>query len=305
MSDPPIHIPETLVENRRKYAPAWLAELPALIQRCMERWDLVLEPAFPTLSFNYAAPAVRSDGERAVLKLCPPDAEFLTEVDALRVFAGRGMVRLLDADEGWGVMLLERIEPGKQIIDLTDDAEATGIALDVMQRFWTAPPPENRFPSLGDWFARAFARHRAYYGGSGPFDPGLFARGEALSGELLETSPAPDMLHGDLNYGNVLSATREPWLGIDPKGILGDRVFDTAILLHDPTERILAQPSPRAFLERRVDQIVERTGFLRERVLGWGVAYAVLSALWSAEDGGSGWEGALACAEVLEAIERP
>lgn len=301
MSDDRIQIPEALIETRRDYAPEWLAQLPDTIRRCVERWDLAIEPPFPGLSFNYAAPAVRRDGEKAVLKLCPPDREFLTEVDALRAFAGCGMVRLLEVEESWGAMLLERIEPGRAIIHLSDDTEATGIALEVMQRFWR-PPAEHRFPALADWFERAFARHRAYYSGSGPFDPGLFARGEALSRELLETSGEPAVLHGDLNYGNVLSAAREPWLGIDPKGIIGERVFDTAILLHDPTERILAQPSPRGFLARRVDQIVEQTGFARERVVGWGIAYALLSALWSAEDGRSGWESAYTCAEALERL---
>jgi streptomycin 6-kinase len=297
-----IQIPMTLVENRRDSAPEWLAALPDTIRRCTGRWDLTVEPPFPSLSFNYAAPAVRGDGEKAVLKLCPPDAEFFTEVDALHVFGGRGMVRLLEAEETWGAMLLERLEPGKAIIDLANDAEATGIALDVMEQFWSPPPPKHRFPALADWFERAFDRHRAYYGGSGPFHPGLFARSERLCAELLATSGEPAVLHGDLNYGNVLSAAREPWVGIDPKGIIGEPVFDTAILLHDPPRRILAQPSPRAFLRRRVDQIVDRTSFPRDRVAGWGIAYAVLSALWSAEDGGSGWEGALACAEVLETL---
>jgi len=301
MSGHPIQIPTMLIEHRRDYAPEWLARLPDVIRRCGERWDLVVEPPFPNLSFNYAAPAVRRDGEKVVLKLCPPDDEFFAEVDALNVYGGRGMARLLDAEESWGAMLLERLEPGTAIIDLRDD-EATGVALDVMRRFWSSAPPEHRFPNLADWFTRAFTRHRTYYGGSGPFDPGLFARGEALSFELLETSAEPVVLHGDLNYGNVLSAEREPWLGIDPKGIMGERAFDTAILLHDPTDRILTQPSPREFLRRRVDQIEERTGFPRERVLGWGVAYAILSALWSAEDGSSGWEGAIACAEVLETL---
>jgi streptomycin 6-kinase len=34
------------------------------------------------------------------------------------------------------------------------------------------------------------------------------------------------------------------------------------------------------------------------RILGWGVAAAVLSARWSIEDG-SAWDHALTCAEIL------
>ena len=30
------------------------------------------------------------------------------------------------------------------------------------------------------------------------------------------------MLHGDLHHDNVLRARREPWLAIDPHGVVGD-----------------------------------------------------------------------------------
>ena len=50
---------------------------------------------------------------------------------------------------------------------------------------------------------------------------------------------------------------------------------------------------------RRVDILCEMLGFEREKILGWGLAQAVLSAWWSVEDEGSGGEAALAYAEAL------
>jgi len=55
-------------------------------------------------------------------------------------------------------------------------------------------------------------------------------------------------------------------------------------------------------LARRVDQLAAELGFERARIRGWGVAQAVLSAWWSFEDHGHGWEPAIACAELLAAI---
>jgi streptomycin 6-kinase len=45
-------------------------------------------------------------------------------------------------------------------------------------------------------------------------------------------------------------------------------------------------------------------GFDRQRILGWGVAQAVLSAWWALEDHGAFWEGATHCGEVLYEITK-
>jgi len=44
-------------------------------------------------------------------------------------------------------------------------------------------------------------------------------------------------------------------------------------------------------------------GLERERLLAWGVVHSVLSAWWSIEDHGYGWEYAIACAELLAALQ--
>ena len=67
-------------------------------------------PPFANLSYNYVAPAFRADGTAAVLKLGVPQEGFLTEMEALRLYDGQGMVRLLEADNGLGAMLLEHLK---------------------------------------------------------------------------------------------------------------------------------------------------------------------------------------------------
>src|SRR6476469_4562540 len=75
----------------------WLVRLPELLAECAERWELTLEPPF-ALSFNYVAPATRADGTPVVLKIGCPNAELLTEMSALRAFAGPGVCALLEDD---------------------------------------------------------------------------------------------------------------------------------------------------------------------------------------------------------------
>jgi streptomycin 6-kinase len=109
------------------------------------------------------------------------------------------------------------------------------------------------------------------------------------------------VLHGDLHHYNVLAARREPWLAIDPKGVVGEPAYDTAALLHNPVE-VLETPRPGKVLERRIDLLSQELGLDRERVRGWGLAQAVLAAYWGLEDSGQVWEEALVFAEMLSGI---
>jgi streptomycin 6-kinase len=130
----------------------------------------------------------------------------------------------------------------------------------------------------------------------------LVERAEATFTEFLATPYEPVLLHGDLHHGNILTAQREPWLALDPKGVVGEAAYEVGAFLRNPMPRLLQGPDPGRLLARRVDQMAEELGFDRERLLRWGIAQAVLSAWWSYEDHGHGWEPAIACARYLMAI---
>ncbi len=298
-------IPEQLARSalalRGAAGGEWAHRLPATIDACVHRWCLRVEPPFPDLSYNFAAPARRADGSPAVLKICFPDREFITEADALRLFAGRGAVQLLEADLEAGALLLERIEPGTSLVGLDDEA-ATSAAASVMRRLWRPVPADHRFPTVTDWSAGLGRRRERFDGGTGPVPVRLVEEAERLFDELLASSAPPVLLHGDLHHGNVLTARHEPWLAIDPKGIVGEPAFDTAALLHNPRE-LLDAPQPGRILARRVDQLSEQLAFDRARIRSWGLAQAVLAAYWSLEDTDLVWKQPLVCARLLAEME--
>ncbi len=286
---------------------AWLAQLPALIDEYERRWALkVLAPY--ALSYNYVAPAIRRDGTPVVLKVGYPGDELISEITSLRYYAGHGMVQLLEADDEHGIFLLERLSPGTMLASLvpTDDARATSIAAGVMRELWRGPggaPPAN--PILGtihDW-AAGMQRMRTFFGGgTGPFPRALVEEAELLFKDLLASQAAPVLLHGDLHHGNILAAERAPWLAIDPKGIVGERAYEVGALLRNPLPQLLELSNPGQAMARRVVQLADELELDRARVRGWGLAQAVLSAWWSIEDHGHGWEGAIACAELLARV---
>jgi streptomycin 6-kinase len=306
--DASIEIPSTFArrlsdslgdEGRR-----WLGALPAVVADFSREWGMTIGPPFG-LSFNYVARARLADGTDAVFKICPwEDGEIEREIDALRQYDGRGACRLLAADPARRAMLLERLRPGTMLLETAahDDDAATRIGAALMQRLWqpaeTLPDPR-RFKPLAEWFTRAFALHRSAYGGPGPFPAAVLDRAEAVTRDLLASAPREVLLHGDFHHYNVLTSDRDAgggqWLAIDPKGMLGDPGYEVGPFLLNPH----GPPKSAARLGRRLDIFAETLDYDRARLQAWGIAHAVLSACWSAEDFGDGWQDAMAMAQTL------
>jgi streptomycin 6-kinase len=279
----------------------WLERLPLLLAECEQRWGITVLPPFSTLSYNYAAPATRADGADVVLKLGLPNPELTNEIEALRVYAGRGICRLLEADPEQGSLLLERLQPGAMLTTVSDDEQATAIAAQVMRQLWRPAPAQHNFPTIARW-AKGLERLRSTFnGGVGPFPLYLVEQAERLFEELIHSMSEPTLLHGDLHHFNILSAQRETWLAIDPKGVVGEPAYEVGALLRNPSTRVISDVRVQT---RRVDQLAAELSIDRERILGWGLAQAVLSGWWSYEDHGHGWEPSLALAGLFAELMR-
>jgi streptomycin 6-kinase len=290
---------QTMLELHGDEGADWLAQLPTLIADCEKRWSLTVQPPFPDLSYNYAAPAVRADGTAAVLKIGVINPELLSEIAALRHYNGRGIVRLLDADPEQGILLLERLQPGTPLIALDDDEAATAVAAQVMQQLWQPAPSEHSFPTVARW-ARGMDRLQAEFDdGFGPFPKRLVETAVSLFRELLPSQADSVLLHGDLHHWNILQAQREPWLALDPKGVIGEPAYEIGAWLRNPVDRLTTWPDLKRIQQRRIAQLADILALDRQRLVGWGIAQAVLSAWWSYEDHGRVGDVALACAESL------
>ncbi|BCB88920.1 aminoglycoside phosphotransferase family protein [Phytohabitans suffuscus] len=263
----------------------WLDELPARRAEVARSWGLRLGEPY-TLSYHWVAPATRADGTAAVLKLGLPGADHLpVEATTLECWAGAGAVRLLAYEPAWGALLLERADPGTPASTLVPgrDTEATAAILDVMRRLHARPVPVTGLPDLESYGA-AFRRQLEVFPGHHPLPRRLVERAGRLFDELCASAPARVVLHGDLHHDNVLRAEREPWLAIDPHGVVGDPGFEAGTMVHNP------DPDRRdgellALVPARIEQLADGMGLAVERVTAWTFVAAVLSCVWSAEDG--------------------
>jgi streptomycin 6-kinase len=276
------------------------------LRRAVRRWRLALdgEPACSRWGCVALAHRPRGDGtpEPVVVKVVDDREDEARAWVALRHFAGRGAVRLLAHADG--ASLLERALPGQALVALTSagrDDEATAILCDVAAALHAPRLDDDLlahgFPTVADW-GRGFDRWLA--AGAPLLPRALVDRAAALYAELAASQDAPRLLHGDLHHFNVLRDDARGWLAVDPKGVIGERAHEPGAMLRNPVGAAFdrALTASTAVAARRAAIAAERLALDRRRVLAWGFAQAVLSAVWSWEDGESP-DHALAVAEAI------
>lgn len=285
---------EVYGENGR----CWLHRLPHLLAELTARWQITLQVPF-SLSYNYAAPAVRADGAPVVLKIGVPNPELYSEIEALRLYNGRSICHLLDYDSDHGALLLEHIQPGQPLWTLADDEAETAVAAQLMQQLWLPlPNPNTVIPDLAQRTVGLLKLSDYFEDGFGPFPRRLVETAVILRRDLLAENVSPMLLHGDFHHDNILSAQRQPWLALDPKGVRGDPAYEVGSYLYNPLG-FCQQPNLARLVARRLDQFADILGFDRQRLIGWGIVQAVLSAVWSYEDHHDAHSPTLHIADIL------
>jgi streptomycin 6-kinase len=266
----------------------WLDRLSGLVEECAERWSLCVGEPFTGCNVAWVAPAELPDERKAVLKINFPEPESEREGDALAFWGGEGAARLLAEDKGSRALLLERCEPGTQLWDEPDGKETLRIAAGVLRTLWRPPPSGHRFRLLAD-VAAAWADELDRL----PYERPLLDEAIAFLHEAGPSQGEQVVVHQDFHTGNVLRATREPWLAIDPKPLVGEREFDTASLLRDRRWELRTDPDPVGRIRRRLDQLAAELDLDHERLRGWGIAHALA---WNPDKDVLAWAGWLAAA---------
>jgi streptomycin 6-kinase len=282
-----MHLPDKLIKNilnvYGQVGREWLDNLPSLLSFYAKKWQLTVKDCFNNASFNVVDEVILDDGQSAILKCGVPSKEFINEVAALRHFNGVGSVKLLDAEPGAGIMLLEKLVPGTLLEESADETQNVVTSVELIQRLHRPCQDITLFPSLADWFQGFQCLFQYFEGGTGPFPKQLVERAHAVSQELLTSMGPTVLLHGDLHYANIVLSNEHGWIAIDPKGVIGEREFELSL------PRLEGEINEN-LIKRRLDQFIEISGFDRSRVLGWAFSKAVLAAWWSFEDQGEIWQ---------------
>ncbi|GAA2741903.1 aminoglycoside phosphotransferase family protein [Kitasatospora cinereorecta] len=236
-----IGIPEafvrTTVEREGDGGAAWLAELPGIVEELLGRWDCVPDGAVTHGGVGLVVPVLRRTGEAAVLKVSFPHPGNVHEPDAFAAWGGRGAVLLYERDDERYAMLLERALP-TTLADVVDGDELLTVAGRLSRRLAVpAPPGLPRLSEQADAWEHQLRTDAAELTHS--LTPYVVDAALATVAELGRAQP-DTVVHGDLHARNVLSADREPWLAVDPKGLAGDPAYDAGTLLKSRAFALLA-----------------------------------------------------------------
>ena len=261
-------VSQQLADNCRK-APErmdWLARLPGIVRNLLEQWALTLGTPFDDeVSAAWVTTVTQADGNSSVLKVGMPHMEGEHEIHGLRFWNGDPTVRLIDADEGLGAMLIERCEPGS-VLRTVPESEQDRVIAYILRRLWRLPLAPHPFRPLSDlmayWGKETLADIDRWP------DAGLVQEGLRLLEELPRNSSATVLLATDLHAGNVLRAQREPWLAIDPKPFLGDPAFDATQHLFNCSQKL------RSNTDATINDFADLLGVDHERVRLWMFARA-------------------------------
>ena len=228
----------------------------------------------------------RRGNQPVVLKVIRQPGDEWRCGDVLAAFDGRGVAQVYEYVEG--AVLLERLNPGTSLASVSLDGrddEATEILAEVIDRMSQAPgllsEQLKAFDSAQDW-GEGF--HRYLKSGDNQIPTSLVEQGQRIYFDLCASQRDVRLLHGDLQHYNVLFDSDRGWIAIDPKGVIGAIEYEIGASLRNPNEKPELFASAES-IERRLKCFEAKLKLDYDRALAWAFAQAVLSAIWSIEDG--------------------
>jgi streptomycin 6-kinase len=259
---------------------SWLDELPRTVAAIVDEWQLTVD-GVPRHGFcSVVLPVRTTAGRPAALKVALPDDENEHEHLALQRWHGNGAVLLLRADPRRYAMLLERLHPD----DLSElwDVEACEVIAGFYSRLHVPALPQLRTVTS---YVERWNAGLAALPNDAPVPRRLVEQALSLAADFLtDDASTGTTIHGDLHYGNVLAADREPWLVIDPKPMSGDRHYEVAPALWNRWAEVLGSGRVREAVRRRFHAVVDTAGLDEDRARDWVVVRSLHNAYWTLAD---------------------
>ncbi len=270
-------------------------QVEAIIDMLISRWKLSHLQLIDSFSANMVFKAKSEMFGPVVVKFGHISHEFKSEVEALKFFDGYGFCSVYDVDEEHMVLLEEAIEPGEILKDEPCFEDRLRVFCDLYQLIHWRKSEEGDevkdkesnsqifrgYKSYQDWIYRITEVMKGLADWKEVADHMIRAK-EAFD-ELSMTYDEMTLLHGDFHYYNILKS-EIGYKVIDPKGVIGDPVFDVARYMLNEFWNSRIEDRSRDM--KKMFRLFSRAFDIPESDLGK-LLYmeGVLSACWEVESG--------------------
>lgn len=260
----------------------WLTQVDAVLSDIASRWKLSIGDPFEDGWPTNLVYRVMSGETEMVLKTGYPQPELYTELAVLKRWRGlTGRVQLVDYDKDIPCMLLERINPGltfRASGQRLKDVDVRGLIRDMP----TVIEDDHEFPTYLNWVDRAFTAFQRQH----QVDHWLAGHIEWVWQRVLQLYDEHEpsfLLHGDLHHENMLLDGEVELVAIDPKGVIGPRLFEYGRFMHNFL--FDSDVPPEAQIQER--SAVFAGEFEHWQIIEMGYIDLTLAMTWTVNDGTS------------------
>lgn len=204
-----------------------MIDLMNKLRRYAIRWELsgFKQIDYKSVTVNRLFTCVSAERGACVLKIGYDIKDIKNEYNILQEYKDTRFCKVYEADIASGVVLLERIIPGTQLREEPDLDKRLDLFCEIFNGLHTQPVDKIIYPTYMEWVSRI----TKYMLGRKDYEAlaHKMVLAEQVCCELWKKYSEEMLLHGDLHHDNILLGEDNDYRIIDPKGVIGDRVFDT------------------------------------------------------------------------------
>lgn len=176
----------------------------------------------------------------SILKISRPCREVFTEYNTLREYNGKRFCYVFDSDIENGVILEECIKPGIRLRDEQSLEKRLNVFSNLFNGLHIEPENPSIYPTYIEWVSRI----TRYMSGRDDYKE-LYLymkKAENICLQISQSYNRKMLLHGDFHHDNILLNNDGEYKIIDPKGVVGDPIFDVPrYILNESEEGISSE----------------------------------------------------------------
>lgn len=225
MNQPYSFTPNEIDRITNRFGKSFYEKVAREIVEYAERWALSAFQLIPSYSANLVFTCYSEAQGNVVLKIGnPASGETSKEYHTLRHYEGRRFCRVYEADLANGAILEERVQPGTPLRHESSLDKRLSVFCSLYKDLHLTPGNTEIFPTYTEWVGRITEYMRKRHDCE---QLCLYMKkAEAICTSVSNSYSQRMLLHGDFHHDNILLGHDGEYVIIDPKGVIGDPVFD-------------------------------------------------------------------------------